>query len=126
MRMQSLAAAAWNLRRAGGAGEASDQESGDGPSRSRRAISTDAGLRSWPWSRSGDILASEPREADLTFFVATVRPPPIGVVGRLRLGSATRFDAVSDHCAGVLGWMFLLMWNTFSGSYFAFTSASRQ
>ena len=23
-------------------------------------------------------------------------------------------------------WMFLLLWNTFSGSYFAFTSASRQ
>jgi putative transposase len=42
------------------------------------------------------------------------------------LGSATRVDAVSDHCAGVLGWMFLLLWNTFSGSYLAFTSASRR
>ena len=49
-----------------------------------------------------------------------------GVVARSRLGSATRVDAVSDHCAGVLGWMFLLLWNTFSGSYLAFTSASRQ
>jgi hypothetical protein len=37
-----------------------------------------------------------------------------------------RVDAVSDHCAGVLGWMFLLLWNTFSGSYLAFTSASRR
>jgi len=27
--------------------------------------------------------------------------------------------------AGMRGWMFLLLWNTFSGSYFAFTSASR-
>ena len=27
---------------------------------------------------------------------------------------------------GVLGWMFLLLWNTFSGSYLAFTSASRR
>ena len=45
---------------------------------------------------------------------------------RSRLGSATRVDAVSDHCAGVLGWMFLLLWNTFSGSYLAFTSASRR
>ena len=26
-----------------------------------------------------------------------------GVVGRSRLGSATRVDAVSDHCAGVAG-----------------------
>jgi len=54
------------------------------------------------------------------------RLPPPGGVGRSRLGSATRVDAVSDHCAGVLGWMFLLLWNTFSGSYLAFTSASRR
>jgi hypothetical protein len=40
--------------------------------------------------------------------------------------TGTRVDAVSDHCAGVLGWMFLLLWNTFSGSYLAFTSASRR
>jgi hypothetical protein len=37
-----------------------------------------------------------------------------------------RVDAVSDHCAGGLGWMFLLLWNTFSGSYLAFTSTSRR
>jgi hypothetical protein len=35
---------------------------------------------------------------------------------RSRVGSAARVDAVSDHCAGVPGWMFLLLWNTFSGS----------
>ena len=51
---------------------------------------------------------------------------PAGVVGRSRLGSATRVDAVSVHRAGVPGWMFLLLWNTFSGSYLAFTSASRR
>ena len=35
-------------------------------------------------------------------------------------------SGVSDHRAGVLGWMFLLLWNTFAGSYLAFTSASRR
>jgi hypothetical protein len=40
---------------------------------------------------------------------------------------SNRRDPVANaHCAGERGWMFLLLWNTFSGSYFAFTSASRQ
>ena len=34
--------------------------------------------------------------------------------------------SANAHCAGVRGWMFLLLWNTFSGSYLAFTSASRR
>jgi hypothetical protein len=48
-----------------------------------------------------------------------------GVVGRWRLGDATRIDAPGVQCAGVAGWMFLLFRNTLSGSYSAFTSASR-
>ena len=51
--------------------------------------------------------------------------PRSGVVGRSCVGSATRAHAAKAHCAGVLGWMFWLLWNTFSGSYLAFTSASR-
>jgi hypothetical protein len=35
-------------------------------------------------------------------------------------------DAASAHCAGVAGSMFLLFRNTLSGSYLAFTSASRR
>ena len=46
-----------------------------------------------------------------------------GAVG-LRVRDTSR--SCDAHCAGVLGWMFLLLWNTFSGSYFAFTSASRR
>jgi hypothetical protein len=34
--------------------------------------------------------------------------------------------ASNAHCADGRGWMFLLWWNTLSGSYLAFTSASRQ
>ncbi len=74
-----------------------------------------------PSRRSGALAAgSATRVGD------SLQRRPAGVVGRSRLGSATRVDAVSDHCAGVLGWMFLLLWNTFSGSYLAFTSASRR
>ena len=51
---------------------------------------------------------------------------PAGVVGRSCLRAATTSRSSNAHCAGVSGWMFLLLWNTFSGSYFAFTSASRR
>jgi hypothetical protein len=65
-------------------------------------------------SRDGSIAAAA--------FLAALRfAPP----SRSRLGEATRVDAVSAQCAGVAGWMFLLFRNTFSGSYLAFTSASR-
>ena len=46
------------------------------------------------------------------------------VVGRSGVGSATS-RCGEDHRAGVLGWMFVLLWNTFAGSYSALTSASR-
>lgn len=45
---------------------------------------------------------------------------------RMEISSRTVLtpDGVAAHCCG-RGGMFLLRWNTFSGSYFAFTSASR-
>jgi len=78
--------------------------------------------------RTGTVVQLAPRHAHpasargLNPVRRTVEP----ALGRSRLGSATRVDAAKAHYAGVLGWMFLLLWNTFSGSYLALTSASRR
>src|SRR4029450_3929913 len=55
-----------------------------------------------------------------------VAPTVRRAVPALRGARAADPLAVSDHRVGVLGWMFLLLWNTFSGAHLAFTSAGRR
>jgi hypothetical protein len=72
---------------------------------------------------SARLVASCDESIGTAAFWADLRSAP---PSRSRLGEATRVDAVSAQCAGVAGWMFLLLWNTLSGSYLAFTSTSRR
>jgi hypothetical protein len=87
----------------------------------------DAASTPMPGSRSSGN-AERPRAAAVTGRARPHSWRPFGPrrLSRSRLGEATRVNAVSAQCAGVAGWMFLLFRNTFSGSYLAFTSASRR